>query len=188
MLWYVELPPLPLPHDSDFSMHHTAVPLLVLSLPCARTMSRCFWMKLKGQVSPNLPARYHAPILTSCHHPLRSRTPPYVLPIICYICTCTTDVFGPMAALDTLCPLPILPSPPFAFLSLRALWKLRNVCTHLPQCIYHLSMHQYSSFDRFFMSHQVILILLDNLQRIPYTTDFEAPQSEMRVWMVSVCL
>ena len=169
-------------------MYHTAVSLLVLSLPCAKTMSRCFWMELEVQVSPNLPAWYHVPILTSCHHPLRSRTPPYVLPIMYYICTYTTDVFGSMAVLDTLCLLPILPSPPFAFLSLRVLWKLRNVCTHLPQCIYHPSMHQYNSFDRFFVSHQAILILLDNIQRIPYTTGSKAPQSEIRLWMVSIGL
>src|SRR6267154_3319441 len=101
--------------------------------------------------------------------------------------SCATNVHAPPTFLDPwkhwiLCAhYPSCPPPLFAFLSLRALRKLRNVCTHLPQCIYHFSIHQYSSFDCFFMSHQASLILLHNIQRISYTTGFKAPQSKMRV-------
>jgi len=78
------------------------------------------------------------------------------------------------------------PFPPPLFFSSIGLMEADHACIHLSLCIYHHPMLQWSSFDRFFMSHHAILIVLDYIQRYLRTACPKAPQSEIRVYIASI--
>jgi hypothetical protein len=80
------------------------------------------------------------------------------------------------------------PFPPSLFFSSIVLTEADHGYIHLSSCIYHHPMLQWSSFDRFFMSHQAIFIVLDYIQRYLCTTCPKAPQSEIRVYIASIYL
>jgi hypothetical protein len=66
--------------------------------------------------------------------------------------------------------------------------KADHAYIHLSSCIYHHPMLQWSSFDRFSMFHQAILIVLDYIQKYLCTTCPKAFQSEIRVYIASIYL
>jgi hypothetical protein len=80
------------------------------------------------------------------------------------------------------------PFPQSLFFGSIGLMEADHAHIYLSSCIYHHPRLQWSSFDRFFMSHQAILIVLDYIQRYLCATCPTASQSEKRVYIASIYL
>lgn len=118
------------------------------------------WTSHNDQVSQNPHPGYHTPILTLIPLPLSLQNIigayPHYLPSITIIhCRFYTLGLSAQFMYITFPPPPF----PFAFFGLSLTGQLKGTLLHIPACIYHPTMPQYDTFDRFFMYQEAGCIL-----------------------------